>query len=592
MRKLVIIPLLLLTLSLQATIYYVSTTGNDASADPTNIATPWLTWQHAFENTTPGDTCYFRGGVYTDMYNASFGVRLNTESRNGTHSHPTCYFAYPADWAAGNYPIISCESLTGQYKSAIEIAQASHLYIKGLHFRNVFQESYNTQVRAFHLHNNYNEPTDNVNDIRIENCVVHNVSGGGFYITSCDTVKFYNCDAYNCCDSLSTLTGYDPGGWGKGFSAFSANANSYIYLYGCRAWNCSDDGYVSNSLGLVEWDHCWSITNGYFHPSPTSAVKGGGWKSEIDMVSRKNTSILQIYIHNCLAVDNEMQGFNTNDGEGDPEFRGHWYNNFSYRNGHTHANGTRWGLGYVDFARNPSDTVGIWDHLYSNNLSYNNWGATVSEVKIYPGDYLQSGSYNVARSYTNYFDVYGTSVNDLDFVSLDTTGLCGARQSDGSLPATNFGKLASTSNLIDAGTDIGIAYSGTAPDVGYAEYDPTEEPPILVFTTTVYSTKTTGVVTANVYDDGGYAVTERGVVWSTNAEPTVADNKVENGSGTGIFVTSVLGLTQGTTYHVRAYATNVQGTAYGNELEFTTKTSAFVKNGTNFIFYNGKWIRI
>jgi len=470
MKKAIFAVFLIISSQISARTYYVSPSGTDGTYPGRGtFSNPWRTWQYAFNNTTPGDTCYFRGGVYSDMYNASFGVRLNTESRNGTHSHPTCYFAYPSDWATRNYPILDCSSLTGPNKSGIEIAQASHLYIKGLHLANVFQESYTTQVRMFHIHNNYNEPLDNVNDITIENCVVHNGGGQGFFITSCDTLRFINCDAYNLCDSLSTLTSYDPGGWGTGFGSYSNNPNAYIYFYGCRAWNCSDQGFASNVKGYVEWDHCWSIHNGYFWPSTESATKGSGWKSEVDLVSYKNTSILQVYIHNSLAVDNEMQGFNTNDGEGDPEFRGHWHNNFSYRNGHTHVDGTRWGLGYVDFARLPSDTIGIWDHIYCNNLSYNNWGTTSSPVKLYPGDYLQTGSFNAEKSTNNYWDVTGTTVTNLDFISLDTTGLCGPREVDGSLPVTNFGKLASTSKLIDAGTKVGLPYNGTAPDIGWFE---------------------------------------------------------------------------------------------------------------------------
>jgi uncharacterized repeat protein (TIGR02059 family) len=466
MKGLFIALFLIINSLVSAKTYYVSTTGKDSN--PGTFSQPWHTWNYAFNNTTPGDTCYFRGGVYTDMYNASYGVYLNTESRNGTYSQPTSYFAYPEDWAAENYPVLDCQSLSGQYRSAILIAKASHLFIKGLTFKNILQSSYATQVRGFYIHNNFNEPADNVNDIRIENCVVHNASGQGFFTTSCDTIRFINCDAYNCCDSLSTITGYDPGGWGMGFGTYSINPNSYIYLYGCRAWNCSDQGFASNVKGYVEWDHCWSIHNGFYWFETSTGSKGSGWKSEVDLTSYKNTDILQMYMHNCLAVDNEIQGFNTNDGEGDPEFRAHFYNNFSYRNGYEHQNGTRWGTGFIDFARNPSDTVGLWDHVYVNNLSYNNWCVENSTTKSYPADFIQDGSYNPERTLTNYWDISGTTVTDADFISLDTTGLCGPRQKDGSLPDTDFGKLAPTSKLIDAGTDVGLS-GGDIADIGWFE---------------------------------------------------------------------------------------------------------------------------
>lgn len=74
----------------------------------------------------------------------------------------------------------------------------------------------------------------------------------------------------------------------------------------------------------------------------------------------------------------------------------------------------------------------------------------------------------------------------------------------------------------------------------------------------------------NITSDGGSAVTVRGVCWSTAANPTLSDSKTTNGSGTGNFASDITGLQPGTTYHVRAYATNNIGTSYGNDISFTT----------------------
>lgn len=73
-----------------------------------------------------------------------------------------------------------------------------------------------------------------------------------------------------------------------------------------------------------------------------------------------------------------------------------------------------------------------------------------------------------------------------------------------------------------------------------------------------------------ITSDGSAGVTARGVCWSTNVNPTTADNKYFVGSGTGSFVCTINGLTLGTTYYVRAYATNAAGTAYGNMVSFKT----------------------
>jgi hypothetical protein len=82
----------------------------------------------------------------------------------------------------------------------------------------------------------------------------------------------------------------------------------------------------------------------------------------------------------------------------------------------------------------------------------------------------------------------------------------------------------------------------------------------------------------NVSDDGGASVTERGVCWSTSENPTISDNKTIDGSGAGSFSSSLTKLAANTTYYVLAYATNAAGTAYGNELSFTTPTLSIGDN--------------
>lgn len=83
-------------------------------------------------------------------------------------------------------------------------------------------------------------------------------------------------------------------------------------------------------------------------------------------------------------------------------------------------------------------------------------------------------------------------------------------------------------------------------------------------------TSTTATGGGNITDDGGDEITERGVCWNTNANPTVSDSKTSDGTGTGAFESLLTELTENTTYHVRAYATNGVGTAYGDDVSFTT----------------------
>ena len=73
----------------------------------------------------------------------------------------------------------------------------------------------------------------------------------------------------------------------------------------------------------------------------------------------------------------------------------------------------------------------------------------------------------------------------------------------------------------------------------------------------------------NVTDNGGAQITSRGVCWNTSQNPTTSDNNTINGSGIGVYESSLTGLTANTTYYIRAYAVNSVGTGYGNVLSFT-----------------------
>ena len=86
----------------------------------------------------------------------------------------------------------------------------------------------------------------------------------------------------------------------------------------------------------------------------------------------------------------------------------------------------------------------------------------------------------------------------------------------------------------------------------------------------------------NVTADGGYSVLARGVCWSTSQNPTIADSHTTDGSGTGSFTSSMTGLVAGTTYYVRAYAVNSVGTAYGNQVVFTTAVPCGISTVTDF----------
>ena len=100
--------------------------------------------------------------------------------------------------------------------------------------------------------------------------------------------------------------------------------------------------------------------------------------------------------------------------------------------------------------------------------------------------------------------------------------------------------------------------------------------PVLTTTAITTITQTSAVSGGNITADNGGSVTARGVCWSIVTNPTTSNSKTTDGTGTGVFTSSISGLTLGTTYYVRAYATNSIGTSYGALVNFTTLGPATV----------------
>jgi hypothetical protein len=110
--------------------------------------------------------------------------------------------------------------------------------------------------------------------------------------------------------------------------------------------------------------------------------------------------------------------------------------------------------------------------------------------------------------------------------------------------------------------------------------------------TTVFesnNSSTSATLQGYVIEDGGAAVTSRGIAWATFYAPTKNDNPINSGTGTGNFNVTLNGLTPGTTYYARTFATNSAGTAYGNTVSFVASITTDVNDikilNRDFIIY-------
>jgi len=168
-------------------------------------------------------------------------------------------------------------------------------------------------------------------------------------------------------------------------------------------------------------------------------------------------------------------------------------------------------------------------------------------------------------------------------------------------PAAGDYHLKSTSACINAGMTVPEITddfdgqprpNGGAYDIGAYEFRSQISPPT-VTTSAVTAISMTGATSGgDVVSDGGAAVTERGICWRTTANPTISNSHIRASSGTGSFTVKLVGLSQRTTYHVRAYAINASGIGYGNDIPFTTSrdttsravtTSSRIKKGEKIV---------
>jgi uncharacterized protein (TIGR02145 family) len=157
---------------------------------------------------------------------------------------------------------------------------------------------------------------------------------------------------------------------------------------------------------------------------------------------------------------------------------------------------------------------------------------------------------------------YGTTSGPTTSASFTTDGSSG-----GSFVSKLTGLAPNTMYYIRAyaTNKVGTAYGN--------EVTATTAPPTLSILTTAPITSPTvnsAVSGGSITSGGNDSVTVRGVCWATTTGPTTSNGKTADGAGTGNFVSTITGLQSGVIYYVRAYATNTAGTAYGNEIVFST----------------------
>ncbi len=414
--------------------YFIATNGNDSNAG--TIASPFKTIEKIQSlNLVAGDIVEIRAGTYPSTSAAAnqFGLRIT--SKNGTSTNPIIIRAYPDDFVNGGRVVYDCSNIAhftncfGIWLQTCTWIDCVGIYVKGVPQQPITVSGAATGTVTGSWWSN------GCSNNRFINCEASNAMSG-FRLDDGSNTTYINCDAHDCDDPY---TGAPTGAHNNsdGFSRTAAgNAATNTKYIGCRSWHNSDDGWdCIDTPGTIYYENCWSFWNG-FNAAGQSMGDGNAFK----MGGTKTLAGLTRFVNRCLAVGNKWNGFDQNAGF----FTAQFYNNTSYKNG---SNDYKYGY-------NPPIA-----HQFRNNLSYKNPitdGLTTDANAWNPNDH---NSWNSGMP----------AVTDNDFISLDDTQLIAKRKPNGDLPDITFLHLKPGSAFVNAGIDVGLPYTGTAPDLGAFE---------------------------------------------------------------------------------------------------------------------------
>ncbi|MFT3681267.1 MAG: right-handed parallel beta-helix repeat-containing protein [Ferruginibacter sp.] len=410
--------LLLITISIfantnisQARNYYVSVTGSDLNVGYL-IDAPFRSMKKALGKTDI-DTIFVRGGIHQYTLDSTISV-----SKSGTAEKPLVIKNYQGE------TVIFDGSKLNAGKKGMDL-KGSYWHLYGLNF-------VKARDNGMFISGAYNV---------VELCTFSENEDSGLQLSEgASNNQIINCDSYFNKDATSENA--------DGF-ACKLDVGTGNLFRGCRAWQNSDDGWdgyirpsaTYNSDGVsTTLENCWSFRNGYLKTDVISGANGDG--NGFKMGGSDNTDMSHnMTLTNCVSFFNRKRGFDQNNNRGSMTL----YNNTAYANG-----GGNFIMNSISLDAGSVMTV-------KNCVAFNANGSAGSNAFV-SGSIVQTNSWQSP-----------VSTSSADFISFDTVGARGPRKPDGSLPDITFMHLAAGSDLIDAGQDVGLTYSGAKPDLGAFE---------------------------------------------------------------------------------------------------------------------------
>jgi hypothetical protein len=415
--------------------YYVAPNGSDSAAG--TQAAPWASIARAQSAAQAGDTVYFRGGTYaytranSSCPSQTGRVDAITLNKSGSSGNPIRYWAYP-----GEKPVFDFSRMRESCRIKGFNVTGSHLHLKGLEVTGAPQNnSLNAESWGIWISGSNNT---------FEQLDLHHHMGTGLFINGGAGNLVLNTDSHDNYDPRSSDgPGENADGFGSHYTPAGQPANVFR---GCRAWWNADDGYdLISTYSPVLIDRSWAWRNGYQPGTTTPSGNGAGFKvggfgGDYDTRAVKHT------VRFSVAFLNKSAGFYSNHHP----VANDYFNNTGY------GNSPNFNMRGIDSTGNAVGRGNL-----RNNLAY-----TGTATSYLNGTSASHNSWNL--------DV---TLSNSQFQSVSTSGWDAPRQADGSLPVLPHLRLAASSELIDKGTDVGLPYSGRAPDLGAFEQGGDGPPP-------------------------------------------------------------------------------------------------------------------
>ena len=517
-----------------------------------------------YTSLTPGDTLFFTAGHYDYIYLKNFTmgtlskpiivipkggeVIINTTFSYGMKVGGCTYmhliggypnyqmtgFNFTADTAHCGFQVRGVTSgagvSIGDLSSYVEI---DHFYIANTAIIGLFYKT-DPDCTGYGQRQNFVQRNTWIHD----NVIAH-TGGEGMYVGS----SWYTGEPYLCAGDTVSPNGDTI------YPAILANAQ----IYRNSVWYSGWDGIQASCMRYGS-----SIHNNWVFYAATQDVYAQN--SGYIIGGGDSCDVYDNYAWKCKedSYDVFLSG-------------GNFYNNEAW------YSGTGGSAQYEDaiFEKDVATTPGASINFINNLVVGYKTAGLVMQTSLSANDLVENNIFiNPTGVYTQFY--YNNVIQRNNY---ENTSIASAQFAD------TLGNLQSTSPLIDAGYAIPYITTdffgnqrvvGNAIDIGPVEYQGSSGDTVPSVTTASITniTQTTATGGGNVTSGGGASVTARGVCWSTTVNPTTSNSKTTDGTGTGAFTSNLTGLTANTLYYVRAYATNSVGTSYGNQVSFTTLTSA------------------